>query len=389
MEEKSLIDQKLIETYRKLPLEEPAFVDNIIKADAAGKDSEVLVAMRTLFDQQDSGAIVNETDLKPREFTHLKRKSIYRLYHKKLSDVKELENKLRQDVELKQASLKVMEGVLREKEENLQVHESKLYELKRMYDQKLGSLNIKEDEINKRARDLEIRFKDHERQKLDFDNHHRKKTHEIINLQHDQERLLKQRHADLFSKVGELEKNLARHAQEKFRIDQEIARCALQKKMVDEQLSHRKLQVDEIIRREKELAKELERKQRLVSVRDQTFEKTHKRQADLDQQLKHAEQTLSGLNLEIKQKQVQVQKLQQQLSRHHEVAQSADNRKVGEIYTLKKQIFGSLSRSDIDNARSSYERLRDVYRNLEDQNKAKVYDDLLEVKQRLDSVLNA
>ena len=230
------------------------------------------------------------------------------------------------DVEKERRTLKVLEGIVREKEELLRHHEDKVIQLKSDYEKKLKSLAEKEGELERRS--SEIKSAEHASR-------------------------------DLLGRKGRLEADCRKLGQEESILKDSVA--GLRKGIGELHGEHARRQADVLKMHEKHSSLQKE------------FDKAYERASKVDAYYRAREAELSQAN----------QALAEATQKHERILAQITYHSSREIRNCIKKAYECIRKRLFEQALLEYERIRKFYSYLSPDEKKRLYRQIAGVRQKL------
>lgn len=250
------------------------------------------------------------------------------------------EKKLREEIERERKAIRLMDEIVREKHTNLELHENKLVELKRHYEQKLKHIEGKEKELSEKALQIEKRHKE-----------------------------------------------ISHTANEKRKIEKELSELLAKKEKIDKELLSQQKRIDSAVKKDAEVSKELDLKVGHFIHYQKEFEQLFKASKLLDAQNKANREKLNKLVQEIKEKERNIGALEKKLRHISQMDKrfeaELEKHKLTDVSSLLKEIDRHLSKKDSESAKRIYDGIRQIYAELKPASKAKAYRSILKAKDNI------
>ncbi|GEM_PF-4902839 len=250
------------------------------------------------------------------------------------------EKQLREEVEKERKAIRLMDEIVKEKHTNLELHENKLIELKRHYEQKLKHIEGKEKELSEKELQIEKRHKE-----------------------------------------------ISHTANEKRKIEKELSGLLSKKEKIDKELLSQQKRIDSAVKKDAEVSKELDLKVGHFLHYQKEFEQLFKASKLLDAQNKANREKLGKIVQEINEKERHIDALEKKLRHMSQMDKrfegELENHKLSDVSRLLNEINRHISKKDPEGAKGIYDGIRQIYSELKPASKARVYRNILKAKDNI------
>ncbi len=274
--------------------------------------------------------------------------------------------KLVEDARKDAARLKLIESVLRERQEMLSHHEGKVLLLKSDFEKKLSGLEDRE----KKIAEMEKAAREMERAAARGKNSHAHAARLISSLKEEEARLKKSRDAVL-AEIRDAGLRLGRLKAEESRIASQLRDSA---KSEAESAGKR---LEEMARREKALDAELARKEKVVIEREKKLDsiilKINYSSRHLEMKEKALEEAAAKAKALTAALDESMKKLRHSEKRHHYLLAQLSDKSLKEAERLIQKSHEHLQKGEVLAAKSNYERIRELYTHLSSEKKFHIY----------------
>ncbi|MFH1182244.1 MAG: hypothetical protein V1702_04755 [Candidatus Woesearchaeota archaeon] len=247
-------------------------------------------------------------------------------HNKNLGKLSRKEEQLKQKMKIEKDALNVLDGMLKEREETLKLHEEKVVILRQEYEKKLSELKGKEERL---------KTKEQEMKKL--------------------ERL----NSDLLL----LKKQLERECDE----------LEKEKAVAEKHVEKEQALLERLHKEEAHLRVEISHSKKALEDMHHQFESAYLRATKLTDVLRVKEHELRQVD----------EKLRHAHMKHHEVSSQITHHSMKEVEACLRRADDFIERGMIVKARQEYEKIRKFYANLTSREKGKVYNKIAKIKERL------